>query len=406
MARYCILFIHLFIVLCAASQDLQKETSRVTPKEMTIPASPVFDLMGVVPSQVARTDEIRDFKVDWSFKSWRLNPNLAIEAKPIWEILYNRRDISRYQKANVFMRKLASLDVSVGTVQNEQNDRRIGFAVKMNLVRGKDPLLQKDLFVEINERFKLEKLELEAQLKELEFSLDTTINILQKPALRQQIKSLEEQLNTINTRRQQEVNEAAKVFVAENWNSPTLDIAFGRIYTYQTDSAGSLMSLRLNRNTAWGLWLNGGFGIGKKILVSGVFRASFYEEQLNFLLQDTLTGDFSEAQQVAANQLYSAGINVRYGGPKYSFFAEFFLERKSTTTPVQALNKVFDAPSGQQVVESTVKWDIVQPYSLNFGGDWRVSRNIILNYGIRCVMNKNFKMNSFIPVVSVACMMR
>lgn len=397
----------LFGAIGGQAQDLDnKEINRVTPKELTIPASPVFDLMGVVPSQVVRTDEIRDFKVDWSFRSWRLNPNLAIEAKPFWEILYNRKNIEKYQKAPMILRKLASIDVSLGTVQNEQNDRRIGFAIKTNIIRGKDPLLQKELYVEINERFKLEKENLEAQLLELEHALDTVTSILQKPAIRQQIKSTIEQLNSINTRRQQEINDAAKVFVAENWNSPTLDIAFGKIYTYQTDSAGSLVSLRINRNTAWGVWVNGGFGIGKKILISGLFRASFYEEQLNFQVLDTLTQVFTPTQAIASSQLFSLGLNVRYGGPKYSFFAEFFMEQKSTKTAGEALDKVFNAAPGTLVVENTVKWDVVPPYTLNFGGDWRISRNLMLNYGIRCLMDKQFKIKTFTPVVAISCMMR
>src|SRR5215213_5960205 len=70
---------------------------RVSPKEFSIPASPVFDLMGVTSSQINRTSDIKDFKVDWSFKSWKLSPNLAIQSQPIWEMFYNRKDLSKYQ---------------------------------------------------------------------------------------------------------------------------------------------------------------------------------------------------------------------------------------------------------------------------------------------------------------------
>ena len=70
-------------------------------------------------------------------------------------------------------------------------------------------------------------------------------------------------------RRNDEINTRAKVFVSENWNASSLDIAFGKVYTYQTDSAGSLKSLRLNRNTGFGGWINGSLGLGKKWLPSG-----------------------------------------------------------------------------------------------------------------------------------------
>src|SRR6476659_5144775 len=86
------------------AQDNDPKASRISPKELTIPASPVFDLMGVTPSQVNRTTDIKDFKVDWSFKSWKLNPNLAIQSQPIWELFYNRKDLSKYQSASRFIR--------------------------------------------------------------------------------------------------------------------------------------------------------------------------------------------------------------------------------------------------------------------------------------------------------------
>ena len=112
-------------------------SGRITPKELNIPASPIFDLMGVTPSVITRTSDIKDFKVDWSFKSWKLNPNLALQTQPIWELLYNRKSVEKYQNAKPFMRLLSSLDLSMGTVQNEENDRRIGVAVKINLLNKK-----------------------------------------------------------------------------------------------------------------------------------------------------------------------------------------------------------------------------------------------------------------------------
>src|SRR5690349_2145107 len=174
---------------------------RVSPKELTIPAAPVFDLMGVTPSQINRTSDIKDFKVDWSFKSWRLNPNLAIQSQPFWEIFYNRKDLSRYQQASGLMRKLASVDVSIGTVQNEESDRRIGFATKINLIKRKDPLMARELYEDIGVAFADEKKNLEKQLEELEKKLDTTTKILEKPALRDQIKGVQDQLLSMNSRR-------------------------------------------------------------------------------------------------------------------------------------------------------------------------------------------------------------
>lgn len=396
----------LFISTTVAAQN-ESSAGRVTPKELGIPAAPIFDLMGVTPSQINRTSDIKDFKVDWSFKSWRLNPNLAIQSQPVWELFYNRKDLSKYQGASGFMRHLASLDISIGTVQNEDEDRRIGGAAKLNLIKGADPLLARELYTDISEKYKAEKSDLESQVRELENALDSTTDIMKKPALREQIKSTEEQLLSINSRRNAEINERAAVFVAENWNASWLDIAAGKVNTFATDSAGSLLKLRLNRNTAWSFWLNGGFPLGKRLLASALVRTSIYEEQVDFLLRDKTSGEEVVQQAVADNELWSLGLNVRYGGSIYTFFAEFLYERRGLKTPLEALDEVFTlSDNNQEIVSSSVKWTTLHPFTINFGGDWRISRNVILNYGMRCIFDDRWKFQTFIPVATISCMMR
>lgn len=403
---FSIFLIGSFSLSNAIAQSFESQNDRVTPKEFVIPASPVFDLMGVVPAQVTRMGDIKDFKVDWSFKSWKLNPNLAIQAQPIWEMLYHRKDLSKYQDASPFMRKLAAIDVSFGTVQNETNDRRLGFAVKANIIRGKDPLLVREAYNDINESYYTAKAELEAQLPTLNEQLKIAENEYQRFLVRQQIRSVEEQLRSIKTSQKEQINERARIIASENWNSPSLDVAFGKIYTYGTDEKGSLTSLRLNRNTAWGVWANGGGGIGSKVFVSGLFRAAIYEEELKFNVLNEETQETITQTAIASNTLFTLGANIRYGSPIYTFFAEFIYERKGVKTAPDALAKVFTPAEGQEIVPGSVAWDIVAPYSFNAGGDWRVGKNLVINYGVRCIFNKDFKMQAFTPVASIACMMR
>lgn len=393
-------------VILTAQDNAGNKAGRLSPKEFSIPPSPVFDLMGVTPSQINRTSDIKDFKVDWSFKDWKLNPNLAIQSQPVWELFYNRKNLDRYQQASALMRKLASIDVSVGTVQNEESDRRIGFAVKMNIIRQKDPLMATELYEDIGSRFTDEKTQLLQQLKELEIKLDSTKNILEKPELRNQITATRETLLSLNARRNEEINSRAAIFVTEHWNAASLDIAFGRVYTYQTDSAGSLRKLRLNRNTGMGLWLNGGFPLGKKIMVSGLARITQYDEQIDFLLRDRNTLEETNETAVAENNIYSLGINLRYGSPVYSFFAEFLHERKSTRSAVTALQKTFEEPADMEIVSSSVNWTVLHPNSLTIGGDWRIGKNLMINYGMRWVFDNKGKTQAFIPVAGISCMMR
>jgi hypothetical protein len=394
-----------FVVNTTTAQEKTSVAEKTTPKEFSIPASPVFDLMGVSPAQVTNLSDIKDFKVDWSFKSWKVSPNLALQAQPVWELLYNRKSLEKYRRASPLMRMLSTLDVSMGTVQNEENDRRIGFAAKITLFRKRDPMMA-NMYDDIEIKYKEEALKVDQDIKAMQAQLDTTVNILQKPALREQLQQLESQYFTINSRRTAEINERVKIYNTEYWNNSYLNIAFGDIYTYQTDSAGTLKKLRVNRNTASGVWLNGGFSLSKKLFLSGLLRSSFYEDQLDFLLENNDTGEQTPQQAIAKNTLFSLGANIRYGGPIYTFFLELLHERKALKTAGQALNDVFEAPAGFKIIGETVKWNAVQPYTINVGGDWRISRNVIINYGIRGLMDKKFKTTSFTPVVNIACMMR
>jgi hypothetical protein len=387
------------------SQQNDVAAGRVSPKELAISPSPIFDLMGATPSQVTRLADVKDFKVDWSLK-YGVNPNLAIQSQPFWEFLYNRKDLSRYQNTSGFMRKLASIDLSFGSIQDESSYRRIGGAMKINLYREKDPLMAKELYEDIGIKYKTEKEELLLQLKEVKFKLDTCKNILEKPALRMQIKATEDQLNSQNSKRMAEINERAKIFVDEYWNSSSLDFAFGRMYTFKSDSIGTFGMKRNNRSTGWGAWLSGNLGIGKKFLVTGLFRTFRFDEQLDFKIEDQSTGVETAQKVISKNSVFSMGMNLRYGGSIYTFFVEMLYEHKKLNTPGELLSKAYKTPGNAEVIGSSLKWDEVHPNTLTFGGDWRLSRSVIINYGMRCVFNSNWKFKTFTPVATISCMMR
>ncbi|NDC77772.1 MAG: hypothetical protein EBZ67_07870 [Chitinophagia bacterium] len=388
------------------NQGQNPDNTRFSPREFSIPPSPVFDLMSITPSQVNKISDIKDFKVDWSFKTWRLNPNLALQAQPIWEIMYNRKSISKYYRASQLMRRLASIDVSLGTIVNEDNDRRLGYAVKMNLFRQRDPLLQQEVYEGIDERYEQEERELTTKLKDLNHQIDTSNSVLERAAIRSQLRQTEEQLLGLAMRRRNEVSQRARAYTEEYWNAGYLDFAYGRVNTYQVDSAGRLKTLRLNRNSGWAMWLNGGWGIGRRLFVAGLIRNSWYEEQLDFQIRNLSTGGMVVQKAVTQNSLLSTGLSLRYGGPIYNFFLEFFYERKKLNTTDEALKEAFTNPAGFEVVGTSVKWTAVNPNNITFGGDWRINRNVAINYGIRSIFDENWKFTSMQPVVTVSCMMR
>lgn len=383
----------------------ESEAKRLSPTEFSIPASPVFDLMGVTPSQVVRSNDIKDFKVDWAFKSWSLSPNIALQSQPVWEVAYNKKDISKYQKASPIMRKLSTLDVSLGTVRDENTDRRIGAAAKLNLYKEKDPLLEKGYYDDIEKTIEQDKKDIEASLKVLRKQLDTLKNILLKPAIRSQIEGLEMELLSLNAKRRNLINERALTIVSEFWNASWIDIGYGKINTYVADEKGSLLSLRLNRATATGVWINAGKGIGKSLLLSGLLRFHNYQEQVNFTIEDEQSRAV-DTLAVGSNNIVSLGANLRYGSPYFTFFVEYIYEKRGLKTPLEAIKEVFITPDNFEIVPNSVDWNVVHPYRLNVGGDWRISKNLVLNFSMQTIFDKAVKLRTFLPVVSISCMMR
>ena len=45
-------------------------------------------------------------------------------------------------------------------------------------------------------------------------------------------------------------------------------------------------------------------------------------------------------------------------------------------------------------------------YIAAFGGEWRVSSSVMLSYGIRCLIDNNFKFRNVLPLASISCLMR
>jgi hypothetical protein len=409
MKTLVIFFIATLIFIKVNGQNVfseQNDLQRLSPSEFGIPAAPVFDLMGVTPSQVVKSSEIKDFKVDWSFKSWSLNPNISFEAQPIWEFLYNKKPIKKYQTASPFMRMMSTFNFSVGTVRDELGNRRIGYAAKLGLYKEKDPLLAKDIYDDIEADIQAERILLENQLKEAKNYLDTLSNILEKPLARANITDLEQSLLLLNTKRSQEIETRAKVLVAENWNTSWVDIGAGKVNTYLSDIKGNLDDLVLNRNTAQGLWINAGRGLGKNFLVSGLLRGHLYDEEVDFVLQNDQTLELLDTTTVAANIIMTYGLNVRYGGSMFTFFAEGIYERRGLKTAFEAVEKSYSPPQSFTILEESVSWTKLEPLIVNFGGDWRIRRSIILTYSMRLAFDKELKLSNFIPVVGISCLMR
>ncbi|WP_143092882.1 hypothetical protein [Arsenicibacter rosenii] len=368
------LFLTLFLSLSglvASAQEGQPVANGASkPLEFQIPVSAAFDLLGVNPSTVMRPGNIRDFKVDWSFQSYRLRPNLAIQAQPVWELFYNRPNLRKYQRAPKLMKMLSTLDISAGTVEQQTGenlfDRRLAIAGKMTLFRSKDPLDDEDLFRESTETYyqQRERLLLDRNmwLDSLNRLPPVSEHLNQRDFILTRLNGTEQLIEDMDKRQKTKISELSTLFVKQHWNASFLDVAYGRAYTFANPG---LDSLKLSTD-GWSVWANGCFGIGRRFLISGLIRYTAFTQR---------------TRQNRLQQQLTAGLNIRYGSPKFNFFAEV----------IQQANE---------------KLTLSDQFTMAYGGDWRFSRNVMLSYAVRTIYNRPVVLKNLVPVVSISCMMR
>lgn len=361
--------------------------------EFSIPVSPAFDLLGVNPCLVPKPSLVRNFKVDWSFKSYGLSPNLALQTQPINELYFNTpKKLKEYHKKSRFVKFISTLDLSIGTVEgnnnletkqvkltdSEGNDstiflesnwkiRSFAYAMKINLYREQDPLNEKKLFSRILKEYDEHKVDLKNQLREQQSLIKQEKDFEKKLVLREEVRTLEVELNSLDNVYLERMRNVADLYRAEKWNSSYVDIAFGHLLDYDSrdSSLFKFKDLRIV-NTKWALWLNASKGIGKNILTSGILR---FSSSVNELVNEHIVS-------------LDVGANLRYGNHRTNFFIEGFV-------PFYFQEQEF-----------------IDNFNISIGGDWRFSRNVIINYGMRTLFNSAYKLENIIPVVSISCMMR
>ncbi len=351
--------------------------------EFSIPTAPAFDLLGVNPSQVTKPSTIRDFKVDWSFKSWSMKPNIALEAQPIWELFYNKADLRRYQRASKLMQRLSTLDISAGTVIDDNGARRASMAAKLNLYKEKDPLSDAKLFECIDTSYRRQQLERMELINEAAFMYRRSKNDSLRCHFQSQKDSLEAEYDNdrVATEQKAHVQEISQKYMKDNWNSAHVDIAYGKVMTYDNPSWDSLRM----QGFANAVWLNGSIGISNNVLITGMVRYTMQNKK------DTVAGGDVSISKLTSSNVLTAGINMRYGSPKFNFFTEFIYSKGNTSAAI---------------TDAKVNLNQLGFYSISYGGDWRINRNIMLSFGVRTDYSEGFRFKNIIPVASIACMMR
>lgn len=375
-----------FFLQAQGSDAVSTEAIKAT--EFTIPAAPAYMLLDASSPLVNQPGNIRDFKVDWSLRSYALQPNIALEGQPIWEAFYNRADLSKYQKASGFMRTLSTLSLSAGTLQKNQNFTKsdtagnslvfsvpvnqLAVALKVNLYRQYDPLMDEEIYKPSATEFIKQKADLQKRMQTLTDSLPKIKTEKIKKDVESQIESTKASLATLNATQKEVVKGLRTTYVKEHWNASMVDFAIGKVFNYDRPIVDSLHLI----NSGLGVWLNGSFGIGKKGLLCATTRYT-QMDTANIFGRDTL-GIVSSGP----TRIWGVGANYRYGSPRFNFFVEGLY------------NVLQNDPKAKD------------KFTLAYGGDFKVGNNVVIGYAIRTIFDKNMKFTNLIPVANVNCLMR
>ncbi len=373
MKTLTLLLLGMGLARCMFAQNDAPNVAKAT--EFAIPVSPAFDLLAVNPSQILRPNNIREFKVDWSFRSWRLKPNLAIQAQPIWEIFYNRADLQAYQRTSPFLKTLSTLDFSAGTIEDDSQNRRVALAAKINLYRERDPLSDIELFSVDTTFNRLQSSRLAMMVDLQLLSNRNNISMREKLRCEQQLDSIQQEYNNLDKLQKDNIQNLVVRYLRSNWNASHVDVAFGKIFAYANPQIDSLEL----RGQATAFWVSASKGLGRKVLITGLFKYIMQEKR----------GDLNFTN--ASGNIFSMGLGFRYGSPKFNFFTDFLYSQGNAQFVM--------ADPGLNLTQ-------LSAYSITYGGDWRLSRNVMLSYGVRTDYTEKLQFKNIIPVANLACMMR
>jgi hypothetical protein len=348
-----------------------------------IPSAPAFTMLNVTPELVTRPGAVREFKVDWRIKNYNIAPDLALEAQPVWFLYYDRHDLNTYRRASPLMKTLSTLSFSFATAKID-GVNHMSVALKLNLYREKDPMMDNTLIAELQREVNWDEEEMIAEIRDIQRRKDFVDDKEVKRAMRDSISDLRYQLKMIRQGQKDRLRSIQEEYVLDNWNASMLDLAFGRVWTYNN---GGLDSLKM-QGAGYALWLNGSLRMGKHGQGIGLLRF----------------------KRSGFDNMVMLGLAYRYGGPKYNFFVETVYE----TTP-DYLNATL---SDEEIFAGKVEYDLGfgwlhyddaqmrSTWTLSYGGDFRLNRNILLNFALRTRLDGNFKFTQLLPVANLTCLMR
>jgi hypothetical protein len=381
------LLILFFVTIASVNQAQQDVYDEVKNAEMSIPSAPAFAMLGVNPELVMRPSDLKSFKVDWRIKNYNLAPDLALEAQPFWHFYYKRRTFDEYAAASRFAKKLSTLSLSMGTAKID-NINHASYSIKLNLYKKNDVINDTLLLKQLRSEHRNQLQNYNAQIDSLVILRYQTTDPKRKNEIDKELDVIRYEMKNIDEISRLKYRNIIDQYNGENWNNTMLDAAFGSVFTY--DNSG-IDSLKVKR-AGYALWLNGCLKMGDHGLMSGLFR---YTKIVD-----------------SSNKMF--GLNFRYGSQRYNFYAEVVYEILGNYfDPNQEL--AFDKDeyfSGKYIEDIGSGWldfnntDTKTQYTIAYGGDFKLSRNILLNFALRTQFTSDIKLTRLLPVANIICLMK
>ena len=380
--KYTSLIILLFFNGWLGAQTAYNEEAKQELQEMSIPSAPAFALLGVNPEMVTRPSDVKAFKVDWRIKNYKVAPDLALEAQPLWQLYYKHKGPKALLNMSPLEAVLSTTSFSLATAKID-NVNHLAWAVKMNLYKEKDPLRANLLLTEkqkkLNEKLHSIDLKIDSLSK-----LQLEVDLVDPAAVQFEIQELIYSKKILTVSTMEKLLEESNELINAHWNMDMIDAGFGRVYTYNNNAIDSINL----RKAGYGVWVSGAKGIGKRSLLNSILKVN----------------------HVGINNDLYVGLAYRYGSSKFNFFTELIMSRKGNNPENGILedDQFADLKSddlglgwyGFQSGEMQTKW------TLTYGGDFRISRNILLNFALRTNLNNKLKFQSFIPIANIVCLMK
>lgn len=369
---------------CLAQETMYHEIKNT---EISIPSSPAFALLGVNPEFVMRPSDLKSFKVDWRIKNYNLAPDLAIQAQPLWHFYFNKRPFDEYAKATQLIKKLSTLSVSAGTAKID-NVNHAAYSFKINLFKKNDIVSDVKFLDQIRRMYKDKLDSFNKQNDSLVLLRYKTTNPKRKEEIEDELELLRSEEDVIHVSAREKYQSLVDQYNASHWNNSMIDLAFGSVYTY--DNTGK-DSFKIQR-AGYAIWLNGCLKAGNNGLLSGIVRY-------------TKIGDSSNKQ---------VGMSYRYGSFKYNFYVELVYENLGNY-----FNPNEDVPfDNDEYFEDKFIEDLGSgwldfnnsstrnQYTISYGGDFKLNKNILLNFALRTQFSEKIEFTKLLPVANVICLMK